>query len=100
MPPRASSGTPPWAASKPLTEVDKLHDSDQTAVLRAALALFENCNLPPDVLDEIRKIVPPHRPPPRRQPKVSREQIVLNMKKRVAKEDQDLRERKTAFELA
>ena len=42
---------------------------------------FENCNLPPGVLDEIRKIVPPHRPPTRKAPKVSREQIVLNMKK-------------------
>ena len=45
VPPRASSDTAPWAASKSLTEVDKVHDSDQTALLRAALALFENCNL-------------------------------------------------------
>ena len=55
MPPRVSSDTAPWAASKSLTEVDKVHDSDQTALLRAALALFENCNLPPGVLDEIRQ---------------------------------------------
>ena len=46
------------------------------------------------------KFVPPHRPPPRRQPQVSRGQIVLNMKKRVEKEEQELRERKTALELA
>ena len=58
VPPHACSGTAPWAAYKPLTEVDKVHDSDQTAVLRAALALFENCNLPPGVLEDIRKIVP------------------------------------------
>ena len=59
--PRASSDTAPWAASLSLTEVDKVHDSDETALLRAALALFENCNLPPGVLDEIRKIVPPRK---------------------------------------
>ena len=86
--------------SKSLTEVDKVHDSDQTALLRAALALFENCNLPPGVLDEIRKIVPPHRPPARKAPKVSREQIVMNMKKKLEKEEQELRERKSALELA
>ena len=99
VPPRASSDAAPWATSKPLSEVDKIHDSDQTALLRAALVLFENCNLPPGVLDEIRKIVPPRRPPPRKQPTVSREQIVLNMKKRVGKEEHELRERKTALEL-
>ena len=100
LPPRASSDTAPWAASKSLTEVDKVHDSDQTALLRTALALFENCDLPPGVLDEIRKIVPPHRPPTRKAPKVSREQIVLNMKKRLEKEEQELRDRKSALELA
>ena len=98
--PRVSSETPSWAASKSLTEVDKVHDSDQTALLRAALALFENCDLPPGVLDEIRKIVPPHRPPTRKATKVSREQIVLNMKKKLEKEEQELRERKSALELA
>ena len=99
MPPRVSS-TAPWAPSKPLSEVDKIHDSDQTALLRTAMALFENCDLPPGVIDEIRKIVPPHRPPPWRQPKVSREQIVLNMKKKLEKEEQELRERKSALEQA
>ena len=73
--------------------MDKVHDSDQTALLRTALALFENCNLPPGVLDEIRKIVPPHWPPTRKAPKVSREQIVL-------KEEDVLRKRKSALELA
>ena len=99
VPPRVSS-TAPWAPSKPLSEVDKIHDSDQTALLRAALALFENCHFPPGVLDEIWKIVPPHRPPTRKAPKVSREQIVLNMKKRLDKEEQELRERKSALEQA
>ena len=56
--------------------------------------------LPAGVLDEIRKIVPPHRPPMRKAPKVSREQIVLNMKKRLEKEEQELRERKSALEHA
>ena len=64
------------------------------------MALFENCDLPPGVLDEIRKIVPPHRPPTRKAPKVSREQIVLNMKKMLEKEEQELRERKSALEQA
>ena len=41
-----------------LSEVDKIHDSDQTALLRTALALFENCDLPPGVLDEILRIDP------------------------------------------
>ena len=66
VPPRTSS-TAPWAAPKSLSEVDKIHDSDQTALLRTALALFENCDLPPCVLDEIRKVIPPHRPPTRRE---------------------------------
>ena len=92
VPPRASSAAP-WASSKPLSEVDKVHDSDQTALLRAALALFENCDLPPGILDEIRKIGPPHRPPTRGAPNVSREQVVLNMKKKLEKEEQDRRER-------
>ena len=77
VPVASSSTSPPdtalWAASKSLTEVDKVHDSDQTAPLRAALALFENCNLPPGVHDEILKIVPPQRPPTRKGPKVSRD---------------------------
>ena len=98
--PRVSSDTAPRAASKPFTEVDRIHDNDQTAILRAALALFENISLLPGVLDEVRKIVPPHRPPTRRQPKVSREQIVMNMKKKLEKEEQELRERKSALELA
>ena len=100
VPLRVSSDTGPWAASKPITEVDRVHDNDQTAVLRVALALFENISLPPGVLDEIRKIVPPHGRPPRRQPKVSPKQIVLNMKKKLEKEEQELRERKSALELA
>ena len=95
VPPRVSSDTAPWAASKPITEVDRVHHNDQTAVLRAALALFENISLPPGVLDEIRKIVLPHR-----QPKVSRVQIVLNLKKKLEKEEQELRERKSSLELA
>ena len=99
VPPGASS-TALWATSKPLSEVDKIHDSDQTALLPAALALFENCDLPPSVLDEIRKIVPPHGPPTRKAPKVSREQIVLNMKKKLEKEEQEHRERKSALEQA
>ena len=86
VPPRASS-TAPWAAPKSLSEVDKVHDSDQTALLRQALELFENCGLPSGILDEIRKVVPPHRPPTRKAPKVSREQIVLNMKKKLEKEE-------------
>ena len=90
VPPRASS-TAPWAAPKSLSEVDKVHDSDQTALLRQALELFD---------DEIRKVVPPHRPPTRKAPKVSREQIVLNMKKKLEKEEQELRERKTALDQA
>ena len=99
VPPRTSS-TAPWAAPKSLSEVDKVHDSDQTALLRAALALFENCDFPPGILDEIRKVVPPHRPPTRKAPKVSREQIVLNMKKKLEKEEQELRERKSALDQA
>ena len=99
MPPRASSAAP-WAAPKSLSEVDKVHDSDQTALLRSALALFENCGLPPGILDEIRKVVPPHRPPTRKAPKVSREQIVLNVKKKLEKEEQELRERKSAVDQA
>ena len=89
VPPRTSS-TAPWATPKSLSEVD---DSDQTALLRTALALFENCDLPPGVLDEIRKVIPPHRPPTRKALKVSREQIVLNMKKKHEKEEQELRDR-------
>ena len=42
-----SSDTAPWAASKPITEVDRVHDNDQTAILRAAFALFKNISLPP-----------------------------------------------------
>ena len=63
VPPRAprASSTAPWAAPKSLSEVDKIHDSDQTALLRQALELFENCGLPSGILDEIRKVVPPHR---------------------------------------
>ena len=79
--------------------MDKIHDSDQTALLPAALALFENCDLPPGVLDEIRKVIPSHRPT-RKAPKVSREQIVLNMKKKLEKEEQELRERKSPLEQA
>ena len=97
--PRTSS-TAPWAAPKSLSEVDKVHDSDHTALLRTALALFENCDLPPGILDEIRKVVPPHRPPTRKAPKVSREQIVLNMKQKLEKEEQELGERKSALDQA
>ena len=97
VPPRASS-TAPWASSKPLSEVDKVHDSDQTALLRAALALFENCDFPPGILGEIRKIVPPHRSPTRKAPKVFRQQVVLNMKKKLEKEEQELRERTSALD--
>ena len=99
VPPRASS-TAPWATPKSLSEVDKVHDSDQTALLRSALALFENCGLPPGILDEIRKVVLPHRPPTRKAPKVSREQIVLNIKRKLEKEEQELRERKSALDQA
>ena len=99
VPPRVPS-TAPWAAPKSLSEVDKIHDSDQTALLRQALELFENCGLPPGILDEIRKVVPPHCPPTRKAPKVSREQIVLNMKKKLEKEEQELRERKSALDQA
>ena len=84
VPPRASS-TAPWATPKSLSEVDKVHDSDQTALLRSALALFENCGLPPGILDEIRKVVPPH---------------LLNMKMKVEKEEQELRERKSTLDQA
>ena len=42
----------------------------------------------PGVLDEIRKVVPPHRRPARKAPKVSRELIVLKMKKKLEKEEQ------------
>ena len=98
--PPGTSWTAPWAAPKSLSEVDKIHDSDQTALLRTALALFENCDLPPGVLDEIRKVIPPHRPPTRKAPKVSREQIVLNMKKKLEKEEQELRDRKSALDQA
>ena len=97
--PRASS-TAPWAAPKSLSEVDKIHDSDQTALLRQALELFENCGLAPGVLAEIRKVVPPHRPPTRKAPKVSREQIVLDMKKKLEKEEHELRERKISLDQA
>ena len=45
--PRVSSDTAPWAASKHVTEVDRVHDSDQTVILWAAWALFETCSLPP-----------------------------------------------------
>ena len=99
VPPRTSSKAP-WAPSKSLSEVDKIHDSDQTALLRTALALFENCDLPPGVLDEIRKVIPPHRPPTRKAPKGSREQIVLNMKKKLEKEEQELRDRNSALDQA
>ena len=61
---------------------------------------MRTATLPPGVLDEIRKIVPPHGPPTRKARKVSREQIVLNMKKKLEKEEQELRERKSALELA
>ena len=44
-----ASDTPPLGCLQPLTEVDGVHDSDQTAVLRAAL--FQNCNLPPAMWD-------------------------------------------------
>ena len=97
--PRASSPAP-WAAPKSLSEVDKIHDNGQTALLRQALELFENCGLPSGILDEIRKVVPPHRPPTRKAPKVSREQIVLDMKKKLEKEEQELRERKISLEQA
>ena len=80
--------------------MDKIHDSDQTALLRQALELFENCGLAPGVLAEIHKVVPPHRPPTRKAPKVSREQIVLDMKKKLEKEEQELRERKIALDQA
>ena len=99
VPPRTSSPAP-WASSKSLSEVDKIHDNDQTALLRTALALFENCDLPPGVLDEIRKVVLPHRPPTRKAPKVSREQIVLNMIKKFEKEEQELRDRKSSLDQA
>ena len=52
------------------------------------------------VLAEIRKVVPPHRPPTRKAPKVSREQIVLDMKKKLEKEEQELRERKIVLDQA
>ena len=96
MPPRIprASSPAPWAAPKSLSEVDKIHDNGQTALLRQALELFENCGLPSGILDEIRKVVPPHRPPTRKAPKVSREQIVLDMKKKLEKEELELRERK------
>ena len=80
--------------------MDKIHDSDQTAFLRQALELFENCGLAPGILAEIRKVVPPHRPPTRKAPKVSREQIVLDMKKKLEKEEQELRERKISLDQA
>ena len=80
--------------------MDKIHDSDQTSFLRQALELFENCGLPSGILAEIRKVVPPHRPPTRKAPKVSREQIVLDMKKKHEKEEQELRERKIAVDQA
>ena len=99
MRPRTSS-TAPWATPKSLSEVDKIHDSDQTALLRQALELFENCGLAPGVLAEIRKVIPPHRPPTRKAPKVSREQIVLDMKKKLEKEEQELRDRKSALDQA
>ena len=101
VPPRVSSDMAPWAASKSLTEVDKVHDSDQTALLRAALALFENWNLPPGVLDEIRKnCSSAWASDAESTKKVSREQVVLNMKKKLEKKEQELRERKSALELA
>ena len=82
---------------------DDPHDSEQTALLRAALALFENYDLPKGVLEEIRKCVflhPPQRPAPKKQPKVSRVQEMLNFKKRVHREEQELDQRKTPLELA
>ena len=97
--PRVSSPAP-WAAPKSLSEVDRIHDNGQTALLRQALELFENCGLPPGILDEIRKVVPPHRPSTRKAPKVSREQIVLDMKKKLEKEELELRERKNSLEQA
>ena len=39
VPPRTSS-TAPWATPKSLSEVDKIHDSDQTALLRTAWEPF------------------------------------------------------------
>ena len=66
----------------------------KSAVLFAALALFENYDLPEGVLDEIRKCVPPQRPAPKKQPRVSREQVMLNLKKRVRREEEELDQRK------
>ena len=103
VPPRTTASSPPWGPQPPAqriaAEADP-HDSEQTALLRSALALFENYDLPKGLLDEIRKCVPPQRPAPKKQPKVSREQEMLNLKKKVHREDHELDQRKTALEIA
>ena len=99
----SNAATPPWRpqafAQRPAAETDPL-DSEQTALLRAAQALFENYDLPTGALDEIRKRVPPQRPAPKKQPRVSREQEAANLQKKVPREEQELDERKTAAEIA
>ena len=71
VPPRTATSSPPWnvqaSVQRPFAEPDP-HVSDKTALLRAALALFENFDLPKGVLDEIRKCVAPQRPAPKKQP--------------------------------
>ena len=103
VPPRTTASAPPWGpqppAQRPAAEAAP-HDSEQTALLRSALALIENYDLPKGVVDEIRKCVPPQRPAPKKQPEVSREQEMLNLKKKVRREDQELDQRKTALEIA
>ena len=69
VPPCTAASSPPWgaqtSAQRPVAEADP-HDSDNTALLRAALPLFENYDLPKGVLDEIRKCVPPQCPVPKK----------------------------------
>ena len=101
--PRTTASLPPWraqaSAQRPVAEADP-HDSEQTALLRAALALFENYDLPKGVLGEIRKCVPPQRPTPKKQLRVSREQVMLNLRKWAYKEGEELDQRKSAVESA
>ena len=69
-------------AQRPPAEADP-YDSEQTALLRAALALFQNCHLSNSFLEEIRKCGPASKG----QPNFSREQEMLNLKKKVHREE-------------
>ena len=109
----SSSTSPPWAAKAPpprsvpprtsstllglLPSLSRKWTRSTTLIkllfFETVLALFETCDLPRVFLMRFVRVIPPHRPPTRKAPKVSREQILLNMKKKLEKEEQELRDR-------